>query len=372
MNTKPIKVLFLPQYDETGASSRIRIYQFLKFMPEHNIQATVRPLITGDCNNFFKEITITKNSLKLIWILFKVVVQFLKRYINVIEGWFADVVFIQKDVLPFGLLPILFLGQKHIIYDFDDAIWEENPASSGSTFISKSLSRYRRYLLNRILSVSSIVFVDNEYLAVYAKKFCPNVIILSAPVDAFHYVVKRETVASTIFYLGWIGSPSTTYLLQGIIPALESLSEKVKIILLNIGGLQLHSDKFMIENIPWSIDNEIEYLAIMNAGLMPLDNTPFNRGRLGYKLVQYLSAGVPIIAADVGLNKTIVFQDKTGVLYNPDDVHDFVNHAYRLLTDKDLLKSCSDNAVKLAREKYHIGVQISLMIQAINNLANTT
>lgn len=369
VKTRPIEVLFLTQYDETGASSRIRIYQFLQFMPEHNILATIRPLITGDSNKFFKEVSAAQNSFKMLSILIKIAWHFLKRYSNVIEGWSADVVFVQKDVLPFGLLTLLRLRQKNIIYDFDDAIWEENPASSSASFVSAALSWYRRCLLNRILKVSRIVFVDNEYLAHYSRQHCKDVRILSAPIDAMRYSITRELSKATEVNFGWIGSPSTTYLLEEIVPALELLSGQMKIRLFNIGGLPLKSNIIKIDNIPWSQENELTFLAQMHVGLMPLDDAPFNRGRLGYKMVQYLSAGVPIIAADVGLNRTVVIPDNNGVLYRPGDSADFASNASRLIGDKRMLARCSENAVKMARERYHITVQISLMVNAITTLA---
>ena len=47
---------------------------------------------------------------------------------------------------------------------------------------------------------------------------------------------------------------------------------------------------------------------------MPLPDGPFERGKCGYKLVQYMACGLPVIASPVGVNSCIVEQGKTGYL----------------------------------------------------------
>jgi len=48
--------------------------------------------------------------------------------------------------------------------------------------------------------------------------------------------------------------------------------------------------------------------------VMPLVDAPFERGKCGYKLIQYMACGLPVIASPVGVNTRIVAEGITGFL----------------------------------------------------------
>jgi glycosyltransferase involved in cell wall biosynthesis len=68
------------------------------------------------------------------------------------------------------------------------------------------------------------------------------------------------------------------------------------------------------EVLPWSKDSEIVHIQSFDVGIMPLLEGPFERGKCGYKLVQYMACGLPVIASPVGVNSRIVEQGKSGFL----------------------------------------------------------
>ena len=64
----------------------------------------------------------------------------------------------------------------------------------------------------------------------------------------------------------------------------------------------------------WSPTAELQALAEMDIGLMPLDNTPWSRGKCAYKALQYMALGIPTVAQRVGANLGIIEHGVNGLL----------------------------------------------------------
>ena len=186
------KILFLTQYDEQGASSRIRIYQFLPYFEESGFSVFVKPLINKKGQKLMNTLAVEKNLLKLIFLLFQIFFQFFKRYIHVIQAWSYDLVVVQKDVLPFALRFLLKLGQKKVVFEIDDAIWLPHNSIGKKGTIQKAIASYRKHCLSGVLKSSTAVITDNSFLTEYARKYCHNVLTLTAPIDSQKYKVQHN------------------------------------------------------------------------------------------------------------------------------------------------------------------------------------
>ena len=57
-------------------------------------------------------------------------------------------------------------------------------------------------------------------------------------------------------------------------------------------------------------------------GIMPLPDEPWERGKCGYKLVQYMACGRPVVASPVGANRDIVRDGVEGRLATTPDEWD--------------------------------------------------
>jgi glycosyltransferase involved in cell wall biosynthesis len=69
-----------------------------------------------------------------------------------------------------------------------------------------------------------------------------------------------------------------------------------------------------VETFPWTEASEIERIGAFDIGIMPLDDTPWERGKCAYKLLQVMAAGKPVIASPVGANRTVVRPEFNGLL----------------------------------------------------------
>ncbi len=312
--TKNLKVLFLTQYDINGPSSRIRVYQFVPFLEKAGIDCTIKPLITGPVK---EKLTILLQDTK-IWPRVKICLhffsRFLLRYGHVLSARNYDIVVVQKDVLPFGLFYLLRLVNSNFLYEFDDAIWETSPDVNKKSLILKVIFWYRRRLFLRLVKKAKFVIAENSYLEKFARQYNSRVDVIAAPIDTNKYVSGGKRDDGKIV-LGWLGTPMTSYLLNLIKEPISELARDIKNLEFhNIAGSPVEFPGVKVVNIPWSEEKEVEYLSAFDIGLMPLDDTDFNKGRLGYKMLLYASMGAPIVADDVGLNRDVVIDGVNGYL----------------------------------------------------------
>lgn len=96
-----------------------------------------------------------------------------------------------------------------------------------------------------------------------------------------------------------------------------------------------------VHNIPWSREKALELMNECHIGIMPLEDDHFTRGKGGFKLIQYMSAAMPVIASDVGFNKEVVKPDFGFLVKDKDEWCDAI---IKLATDDKLWNSCSKNA----------------------------
>ena len=66
-------------------------------------------------------------------------------------------------------------------------------------------------------------------------------------------------------------------------------------------------------------------------GIMPLTDSPWERGKCGYKLIQYMACSLPVVASPVGVNVQIVEEGVNGFLAGDSDT--WITRLEQLLSD---------------------------------------
>ena len=79
------------------------------------------------------------------------------------------------------------------------------------------------------------------------------------------------------------------------------------------------------EHIAWSESTESAALIRGDIGIAPTPEDRWTLGKCGFKIVQYMAAGLPVIASPVGANREIVLPGETGYLpENPTEWSDAI------------------------------------------------
>jgi glycosyltransferase involved in cell wall biosynthesis len=274
-----------------------------------------------------------------------------RRVLWALRSQTFDLLWIEKEILPWLPAWVEYLLSRRIPYivDYDDAVFHRyefhrNRVIRG--FLSKKIDEVMRY--------SSLVIVGNDYLAERAYQAgSKRVEVLPSVVDVEQYPIKETNVGLNI---GWIGSPATVAFLTSLDAALQKvfeLSSDVSLTLIGAGKIDpLPGIKKSV--LPWREETEMADLQTFDVGIMPLPDGPFERGKCGYKLIQYMASGLPVIASPIGVNKKIVEHDISGFLASTDN--EWFNAITYLKNNLDRRKQMGIAGRKKAEENYNLDV----------------
>lgn len=331
-----VKVLILSRYDTLGASSRVRIYQFLPFLRD-NFEFVISPFFS---NEIIEDLYNGKSRN-----YFALFCRYIKRTYALLGASSYDVIWVEKEVYPYlpGFMDTLFLPvNKKIILDYDDAIFHNYDSINNLLFKFILTNK-----LKNIISRATEVCVGNLYLQEFVYKWNQKVSLLFSVVDEKRYLsVKNKTHHA--FTIGWIGSPSTSKYLNEIIPYLEILNNTYNIRLITIGAMANINASFEVVQYTWTLESEVELINLFDVGIMPLNDNFWERGKCGFKLIQYMACSIPVIASPVGINSEIVSPD-VGFLASSEK--EWVDAFSQLISNDVLCKQMGSNARQRV-EKY--------------------
>lgn len=307
-----MKVLFVTQYGYLAASSRTRVFQYLPLLRARGIDADVLTVLP-DQGISGSQVLVTVNRWhKLIyyaWAAWRTVRSGLAAWWRLSR---YDLLFIQKIIFPAPIRWLLATKQPPTIYDFDDAIFTTEVRRSN--WLSVWKERRNAAGLPAALGRADRVLVENEYTREYAARFCPRVDIITGPIDTRRFV-RTGSPRGERTVLGWIGSATTLPYLQQIAETLRQLSAQHEGICLRIVGASgISIEGLKVESAPWTLETEVEELNRFHIGLMPLPDDPWTRGKGGYKLLQYMAMGLPVVSSPVGINSRLVSHGDNGFL----------------------------------------------------------
>jgi glycosyltransferase involved in cell wall biosynthesis len=274
-----------------------------------------------------------------------------RRVVDLLTSGKYDLLWIEKELFPWFPLFIEKPWETKIPYvvDYDDAIFH-NYDLHPRRFVRRLLGRK----IDKIMGNATVVTAGNEYLAERARSArAPRVEIMPSVVDLERYPPVDCSV-NEIFTIGWIGSPTTAKHLLEAESALKQVcgDRGGKVVLVGARGNPFRGLTATVRD--WRETAEAAEVGNFDVGIMPLPDNPWERGKCGYKLLQYMACRKPVVASPVGANREIVVDGFNGFLASTPK--DWSEALTRLKADPALRRAMGENGRRMVEEKYCLQV----------------
>jgi glycosyltransferase involved in cell wall biosynthesis len=330
-----MKVLFLLKYNRDKASSRVRGFYVADGINRMNIKSSI---LSGENNQKY--------------------FRFLPKLIN------HNAVFFQKCYTNRDLhLNKLsrFLGKK-TFFDLDDA--------PGGTMLDPKTEK----MAADMMKISSSLIVGNHRLKEFAQNYNKNVHIIHSPINLNYYKPKTSVAKREYITLGWIGNGiNYKNSLKMLINPLKSLSQRYKIKLMIIGALgqkEIYENFNEMRNMKVEIVDSVEWedpltvtstISKFDIGLYPLLNNEYNQYKSGYKALEYMAMGIPVVASSVGENNFIIENGREGFLVSNEKEWEEV--LSRLMENENLCENMGRSGRRKVEKCYSLDIAINKLIE---------
>ncbi|WP_155947561.1 glycosyltransferase [Microbacterium sp. MRS-1] len=314
-----------------SSSAHYRILQYVSRMTSPNVKVRLRVLAPGFIwrsryDAVGRSGTLYPLIAKLCYIC---VVSF--RGV-VLLSWDAlirrDVVIVLRSVLPKLFNPLFQVIYSATLRRAGTVVWDLDDDLSASGEISAGEAR----LLSR--SANYVVVTHEELLRTLPRPHGRVQILNTTDGDFSRRLVEgaekdRIRALETELRIVWIGSSSGLRDLESILPQLDRAAQRIRselgkrVVLRVVCNLPLSPvdvQHLNVDNVRWARSTAVDIAMSSHVGVMPLLPSKFARGKGAFKLIQYMAAGLPVIASQVGHNSRVVRDGVGGWLVADGDV----------------------------------------------------
>jgi glycosyltransferase involved in cell wall biosynthesis len=186
------------------------------------------------------------------------------------------------------------------VFDVDDAIWLHS----------------RGHNIEKTVRQCDHVICGNPYIADWAGQHNREVSVLPTAVDTDRFRPSPgRLVPGEQIVIGWMGQSSGYRYLNSIREVIQCIRGKYQNVIFRVVSDAAPPDSLSrsgVEFVKWSEDTEIGTLQSFDIGIMPIENSPWCRGKCSYKMLLYMACAVPVVVSDFGMNSEVLKRGSAG------------------------------------------------------------
>lgn len=272
-----------------------------------------------------------------------------------------DAVILQRKLLNPWEMALLRRASRRLIFDLDDAVfWRDSYHPKGV----RCPARERRFA--HLVRQADAVLAGNDFLVGRSllAGTAPEVVRrLPTCVEPGHYPIRVPEPGSPV-RLVWIGSSSTLRGLEDQRSLWDRIGREVPgVILRIICDRAPEFGALPVEFVPWSEPTEAQALAECDIGIAWMPDDLWSRGKCGLKVLQYLAAGLPVVANPVGVHPEMIANHHSGILGANED--DWVEAVTRLVGDWELRRRMGAAARNVVEQSFAVDRWASTFVEAV-------
>ena len=333
----------VPSVYDTNPGQRFRLEQWEPLLRERGVEIIYRSFENAALNRILYQPGQTAAKIR------EVIRAFQRRREHLRDAREFDVIYLFRESALLGpawFERLLYRTGVPIVFDFDDAVFlsYKSPANGYLSYLKFPAKT------KTACSLAAHVTAGNEYLADYARQFNDNVTIIPTTLDVEKCQPVYRASQPVAPVIGWSGSFSTLQHLDTLRGVLQRLAQTETFRLRVICPTNYELPGVDVEVVKWRSATEIADLQPLDIGLMPLPDNLWTRGKCGFKALQFMALGLPVVCSPVGVNADIIQDGVNGLLARTDD--EWLAHLQRLLHDTELRLRLGRAGRRTVEEKY--------------------
>ena len=222
-----------------------------------------------------------------------------------------DALWIHRRLLPWAGTRLLSALGVPWIYDIDDALMRVDETAAAKRRTSRA-PRFQRMVAGAVL-----VLVGNRWLEDQVLPHNQSVLHAPTGLRPELYPLARNGEPAERLRLVWIGGSGNAAFLLPLRPVLEELAadgHRISLRLVTGPDVRLDMGSVPIERCVWSPETEAVHLSESHIGIAPSPRGGVIDGKCGYKVIQYMAAGLPVVAERLACHEDIVDEGISGRL----------------------------------------------------------
>lgn len=253
-----------------------------------------------------------------------------------------DVTLLQREMLSTLATLERWSGRPRVL-DVDDAIHLYRDGATAKTLAMQC---------DRIIC-------GNPHLAEIYRQWNRDVVVLPTAVDTERYCPAVPCTSDSnrdVIVLGWIGTSANLRYLQDIESALVTVLKQHPNAVLHVvcdkPPQMSMIEPARVQYTPWSVASEVAAIQSFSIGLMPLEDSPWARGKCSFKMLQYMACGLPVVVSPIGMNNDVLKLGDIG--YGADTVSKWVDALVHLVEDEAARLRLGANGRQIALRAFSV------------------